>query len=283
MVDRASEADEPELIADPDERAKVEAENTLRQFDAAVALLRQWLQNPNRRLKPSDILSLHRVLMDRLSEYAGVYRPAKIKIKGSRHKPPPADEVPGLMEDLCEYLTVNWEGRTAVHLAAYVLWRINWIHPCSDGNGRTARAVSYVVLCAHAGKELPGDLTIPEQIAKNKTPYYKALEAADYALKRGQIDLGELEALMNSLLANQLYDFYQTASGERIEFTDIPPAELHQALEQARLEGAEDREAVLAKSHSEATWLQWVEKHPTFVGLLGVILAAILAKVLGLL
>ncbi len=102
MVDRASEADEPDLISDPEERARVEAENSLRQFDAAVVLLKKWLQTPSRRLRPSDILSLHRVLMERLSEYAGIYRPAKIKIKGSRHRPPEADEVPGLMEDLCD-------------------------------------------------------------------------------------------------------------------------------------------------------------------------------------
>jgi hypothetical protein len=28
-------------------------------------------------------------------------------------------------------------------LAAYGLWRLNWIHPFVEGNGRTARAVCY--------------------------------------------------------------------------------------------------------------------------------------------
>ena len=77
MPDRSSEADEPELIEDERERARVEAENSLRQFDVAITELRSWLRTPDRRLRPSDILSLHRVLMERLSEYAGVYRPAK--------------------------------------------------------------------------------------------------------------------------------------------------------------------------------------------------------------
>jgi len=111
----------------------------------------------------------------------------------------------------------------------------------------------------------------------------KALEAADYALKSGRIDLNELETLLNALLANQLYDFYQTASGERLEFENIPPDELHQVLEEARLEGAENREAVLAKiPNSDTTLLGWVESHPVLVGLIGVILAVVLAKLLGL-
>jgi len=71
MVDRSSEADEPELITNPDERARVEAENSLRQFDAAMVELRKWLRTPGRRLRPSDISALQRVLMERLSEYAG--------------------------------------------------------------------------------------------------------------------------------------------------------------------------------------------------------------------
>src|SRR5687768_1864781 len=77
MTDRSSEADEPFLIKDPSERARVEAANTLRQFDVAVQELRRWLRNPGRRLRPSDILALHRILMQGLSEYAGVHRPAK--------------------------------------------------------------------------------------------------------------------------------------------------------------------------------------------------------------
>jgi Fic family protein len=281
MADRSSEADEPELITDPEERARVEAENSLAQFDAAMVELKKWLRTADRRLRPSEISTLHRVLMDRLSEYAGIYRPAKIKIKGSHHIPPPANEVAGLMEDLCDYLAKNWDSKTSTHLAAYVLWRINWIHPFSDGNGRTARVVSYLILCAHSGKELPGDLTIPEQIARNKKPYYKALEAADFELKKGQIELSELEKLLKSLLANQLYDFYQKASGDAASLDDVPKQELNEVLEEARREGIEDRKAVFARSESERWGLfSWFEKHPAITSVVGAILVVIVTWLL---
>jgi hypothetical protein len=63
------------------------------------------------------------------------------------------------------------------------------------------------VLCAHSRNRLPGELTIPEQIACNKQPYYEALEAADRAYSKGTVDVTELEELLGGHLANQLYDF----------------------------------------------------------------------------
>ena len=75
----------------------------------------------------------------------------------------------------------RWSEKSPLHLASYVMWRLTWIHPFTDGNGRTSRAVSYLVLCIRLQMLLPGRLTIPEQIEVDRTPYYKALEAADEA------------------------------------------------------------------------------------------------------
>lgn len=69
-----------------------------------------------------------------------------MEIKGSQHVPPDAWQVPQLVEELCDYVNDNWDAATALHLAAYVMWRLNWVHPLADGNGRTARAISYLVL-----------------------------------------------------------------------------------------------------------------------------------------
>lgn len=83
----------------------------------------------------------------------------------------------------------KWTVKSPIHLAAYVMWRLNWIHPFTDGNGRTSRALSYLVLCIRLKMLLPGRTTIPEQIEKDRTPYYKALEAADEAWAGDRIDL----------------------------------------------------------------------------------------------
>lgn len=116
-------------------------------------------------------------------------------------------------EHLCDYVNDNWS-KAAVHLAAYVLWRLNWIHPFADGNGRTARAVSYVVMSTKLDSLLPGTPTIPEQIAGNKRPYYDALEAADLKLTEGMLDVSALEDMLDRMLATQLLSAAKEAKGE---------------------------------------------------------------------
>jgi Fic family protein len=94
------------------------------------------------------------------------------------------------------------------------MWRLNWIHPFADGNGRTSRVTSYVVLSIRAGALLPGTPTIPDQIVDNRTPYFNALDAADLAFRDGdRIDVSKMEELLASLLANQLAEFYKSVGG----------------------------------------------------------------------
>jgi hypothetical protein len=103
----------------------------------------------------------------------------------------------------------------AVHLAAFILWKMNWIHPFADGNGRTARAVSYVVLSIKLDSILPGTPTIPEQISTDKGPYYTALEVADAAWKAtNEVDVSRLEQMLGGMLAKQLLNAAREASGE---------------------------------------------------------------------
>ncbi len=140
-----------------------------------------------------------------------------MEIKGSKHVPNDAWQVPQLVEELCDYVNDNWETATPLHLAAYVMWRLNWIHPFADGNGRTARAVSYLVLCMKMGGRIPGTRTIPDLISQNKTPYYDALEAADGCFASQQaIDLTQLEEVLGNLLAEQLISALEEASGRSI-------------------------------------------------------------------
>lgn len=161
------------------------------------------------------LLRLNRIALEGINRYAGNYRPSAIYITGSRHQPPPASEVPELVEEFCEYINQNFEDRSALHLSAYVMWRINWIHPFDDGNGRTARAASYLVLCAKLGSRLPGKPTIPDLIAEKKKPYYDALEAADASLAANRrIDLGVLEQLLEDLLGVQLVSALEEAKGQ---------------------------------------------------------------------
>jgi Fic family protein len=212
--ERHSRALEEPLSHDPQAIASLEARNALKQFDEVIEAVEHFTQPDYPfKLRPSLILKLHRTVLQGLSRYAGVWRPGRVEIGGSKHTPPEAFLVPELIEELCDYVNEHWS-KSALHLAAYVLWRMNWIHPFVDGNGRTARAIAYLVLCIRLGYRLPGTKTIPDHIADNKKPYYQALEQVDNSYKNGQLKLDPMEKLLGDLLAKQLVAVYDAASGE---------------------------------------------------------------------
>ena len=130
--------------------------------------------------------------------------------RASTSRPRPTS-FPGLIEELCDFVMDNFGKAKALHLCAYVMWRLNWIHPFTDGNGRTSRALAYFVLCAKIGYRLPGHVTLPEQIAVNKAPYYAALEHADGFWSEEKLDITELAALLDECLARQLVTAYEDA------------------------------------------------------------------------
>lgn len=216
--DRSSEAASPWMIVDPDERARREAENGLKQFDTVVGLVERFLAERWRfALRISTILGLHRDALLGIHPLAGNFRPSTVEIHGSKHIPPDAFLVPLLLEELCDYVNDHWQNATPLHLSAYVMWRLNWIHPFADGNGRTARAVSYLVLCMKMGSRIPGTRTIPDLISQNKKPYYDALETADeiWAAEK-RVDLTALEELLENLLAAQLVSAVEQAKGQSV-------------------------------------------------------------------
>lgn len=207
------------LIPDPDDRAIKEAANALLQFDQAEALIvKATRAGEPLVLRPSLVCEFNRLGIQGIYRSAGIYRPGPIRIGNSQHTPPPAADVPRLVEEMCDYVNGGRNSHTPIHVAAYLLWRINWIHPFIEGNGRTARIVSYIMLCARSGFLLPGTKTIPEQIAEDRNAhYYGGLDKADAAFAEGEIDVRSLESMIGTYLARQLVSAYNQAAGDQDE------------------------------------------------------------------
>lgn len=276
MVDRHSQTKEQNLIADPAERALAEARNALRQFDVSMLLLRQLLDTSAPRIRPSDLLTLNRFALDGIHPLAGTFRASEIEITGSGHTPPKPESVPALVEDFCDYVNKYWHEKSAIHLAAYALWRLNWIHPFADGNGRTARAISYVILCAKLGYRLPGTVTIPEKISADKRPYYEALESADSAFENRQIDLGQMEELLQEALAGQLLSIHDAATeSQNSRATDVYP-EASPADKQTYREAGVAEKFRTVELKRESYLVSIMEKNPVlFTGIFALIAAII--------
>lgn len=231
-----------------EERAPIEAQNALRQFDRLMDLVDDNLKGIRQGqaaipVKTSVLMELNRLAVEKIIANPGAYRQTPMLIGKSKHQPPAWEEVPEHVDEMCEYVAQNW-GRSAIHLAAYLLWRVNWIHPFSDGNGRTARAISYLVLCVRLRQRLPGDRTMPDFIADEKTPYYSGLEAADGAFAKGKIDVGVLERYLRKLLTQQV----ERAASEGMQTAAPVPT-----ATQLKRDGEAIAEALSDNSHARAT------------------------------
>jgi Fic family protein len=99
------------------------------------------------------LLEIHRRLLagTHLDPHAGRLREVQNWIGGSDYNPcsadyvpPPPEEVPNLMDDLCAFC--NTDELPAVAQAAIAHAQFETIHPFIDGNGRTGRALIHLVL-----------------------------------------------------------------------------------------------------------------------------------------
>jgi Fic family protein len=147
--------------------------------------------------------SLNAAAVANISQLGGRYREEPIYV--GNHIPPHFREVPNLMDRFFSLIHETWDiFDDPTTLAAYALWRLNWIHPFVEGNGRTARAACYYILCLRHGMLLPGKKIVPERIRENRTPYYNALKAADVAWEDGHFDVSALSSYLSGLLKDQL-------------------------------------------------------------------------------
>jgi cytochrome c len=122
--DRHSVAEVLELIDDPDEKARQEAENGVRQFNLALAIIRDHVQDAERpfRLRSRYLVQLNGEALKGIHPLAGTFRNGPVKIGGSRHTPPEAFMVPEEVEALCDYVNDHWQEKDGFHLSAYILW-----------------------------------------------------------------------------------------------------------------------------------------------------------------
>jgi Fic family protein len=190
---------------DPVLFAKIQEQNLLRQYDLLANCIEIGLKKGIESFDKYTLWSLNHAAVTNISQLGGRYREEPIYV--GNHCPPHFRVVPDLMDRFFSVIHENWEIQDhPTLLPAYALWRLNWIHPFVEGNGRTARAACYYLLCLKQGQLLPGNKTVPERIREDRKPYYAALKAADIAWEQGHFDVSVLASYLSNLLKDQLSD-----------------------------------------------------------------------------
>lgn len=194
------EADDPVLFA------RVQEQNLLRQYDLLTNCIEIGLTKGVEAFDKYTLWWLNSAAIANIAQFGGRWREEPIYV--GNHIPPHYHDVPRLMDQLISVVHENWAimGDHPTYLAAYALWRMLWIHPFVEGNGRTARAACYYLLCMRYGGLIPGKKIVPERIRDDRGPYYDALREADRHWANGHFNVDQLAEYLEQLLADQLRD-----------------------------------------------------------------------------
>lgn len=181
---------------------KFEIENGSRQYDFLRSAVEASLELSRPFLSQTVLKALNFHAIACLHASAGEYRPCQVIV--GDYTPPPEYQVPGLMDDFVNQVNRHWVEQDPLVLAAFVLWRLNYIHPFINGNGRTARAACLFVLCVKLGGWLPGAPILPELIRQNRDEYVGIMKRTDESARAGQLNLAELHSFLERLVRQQI-------------------------------------------------------------------------------
>lgn len=170
------------LLCRPEDKARIENENAVDQLDLISHLVHGYKIEE---LRESHVLELQNFAIQNIYPCGGKYRDATsaVHIANSPHVLPDAASVPSLVREALHWIN-NEKARSPLERAAYALWRFNWIHPFRGGNGRTSRAVAYLIVCMSERTMLPGSPVMPDIIYDRRDEYIRVLQAVDAAAVR---------------------------------------------------------------------------------------------------
>jgi Fic family protein len=124
-------------------------------------------------LDEGTVLALHKKILKNINETeGGHYRAPNDMITGAVHISPSAIKIQKLMNEFFEWYYAQKTKLSIAELAAWVHYKLVYIHPFIDGNGRTARLLMNLILIQSG---------YPPAIILNvdRQKYYRVLKEAD--------------------------------------------------------------------------------------------------------
>ncbi len=149
-------------------------------YRTAMTFVLQLTKDPNFIYNEGFIRSLHFMMVQHdLSKNPGIWRPGTIYVRDEMknevvYEGPEVEKVPGLIEELIEYLNDRDDRPHPFVKGAMAHLNLVMIHPFSDGNGRMARCLQTLVL-GRDGILEPEFSSIEEYLGRNTQDYYNVL------------------------------------------------------------------------------------------------------------
>lgn len=167
---------------------------------ALLFLEEAWSRDPdNFRIDHGFVRELHRFTTNGLSlsgegdATPGSYRSGPVRINKSVHHPPDPADVHSLMDSLFSFINKQDPPKYDLLKIALAHHSFTWIHPFSNGNGRTVRLFTYALLLKtgfRVGGPRPATrLLNPTAVfCSDRDTYYEMLSRADTGTDEGLLD-----------------------------------------------------------------------------------------------
>jgi Fic family protein len=204
-------------------------------------------QNKNDSLTPENLLYIHKLITNKTldkKEEEGYFRNTNdiyvvnTSTSEAVHTPPNYEEIPELINELCFFFNSDKQFVHPIIKGIIIHFMIGWIHPFSDGNGRTARSLFYWYLLKK-GYWLTEYLSISRIISATKSQY----EAAYLYTESDDNDL-------NYFISYNL-NAMQKAFEALKKYIEIKQQEITQAKRFVKKQGINERQSYLLKKIHE--------------------------------
>ena len=146
------------------------------------------------------VSEMHKMIVDGLvpppngegDHTPGDYRKINLKINKSAHQPPEWVRVEEYMSELLDFIGKEDSPKYDLLKAAIAHHRFVWIHPFSNGNGRTVRLFTYAMLVKTGFNVNVGRIINPTAVfCSNRNDYYNNLSLADTGTDKGILNWSE--------------------------------------------------------------------------------------------
>ena len=215
------------------------------------------------------VSELHKIAVDNLDyidgegdKTPGFYRQSFVDIQNSEHTPIDWTLVPEYMEELLQFINREDSHKYDLLKIAIVHHRFLWIHPFRNGNGRTARLVTYAMLVKYGFNVDSFRILNPTAVfCNNRSNYYNNLAKADLQTDEGILAWCEyvLTGLKNEIeKVDKLANYEYLKSGILIPAIDYAyEKELIKEIEMKILKSVVEKQIIVANDIKNLFHNKW--------------------------
>src|SRR3972149_500778 len=196
----------------------------------------------------------------------GVYRNKVVAISKSEHKPPEhSQQIDAYMDELFAFINKKDEPKYDLLKVSITHHRFLWIHPFTNGNGRTVRLLTYAMLVKQGFNVNTGRILNPTAVfCNNRDNYYHYLALADsgkrddvlswceYVLKGLKEEIKKIDRLLDyDYLKKEILIPTIDYSQERQHITELEAKILKKAFDKKEIRANDLKEFFPGKYPSE--------------------------------